>query len=72
VSFPCRFLEKASHSVGTLPLLVNNERPRIDFVLFLIDTTNKFSLEMFRKSLLLVDFDYYFGKCSVLVVNRVS
>jgi len=56
----------------TLPLPTDPTRPRIDFIVFMIDMTNQLSLDTIRNHLNnQVDHDYLFGR-SCLVVSKID
>ncbi|XP_031575279.1 centromere protein M-like [Actinia tenebrosa] len=52
-----------------LPPDPENKRPRIDFVVFFIDMSNKTSLDIVKNSLKYVDVEYFLGHCCFVVTN---
>ncbi|XP_028395527.1 centromere protein M-like [Dendronephthya gigantea] len=52
-----------------LPKLTNAEesRPRIDYIVFILDLTNQQSFEMIKEAVSLVDIDYFLGRCCFIL-----
>eukprot|EP01089_Gocevia_fonbrunei_P001485 TRINITY_DN11369_c0_g1_i1.p1 TRINITY_DN11369_c0_g1~~TRINITY_DN11369_c0_g1_i1.p1 ORF type:complete len:216 (-),score=33.11 TRINITY_DN11369_c0_g1_i1:239-886(-) len=54
-------------TTGNLPLMMDENRPNIDYIVFLIDITNLKSFEKFKKWIDYVDKEYFIqGKCCVI------
>jgi len=53
----------------SLPLPENSERPQVDFVVLMIDLTNRESYSNVRKSLTFLDVSYFVGKVCLVVTQ---
>jgi len=52
-----------------LPLAQKADRPRIDYILFMIDVTNRASFEVVKASLRSADPGFLHGRCCVLITR---
>lgn len=73
LKLPVQFSLQIRTAIG-LPLPEENAetRPRIDFICFLIDLTDRDSLQVLEKSLTLVDVKFFLGKACLVVSGAQS
>ena len=66
----CLFFRRTA---GTLPLpppkSASNPRPRIDFVVFMVDMTNRQSFHTVREAATQVDVEFFFGRSCLLATR---